>query len=104
MGDIGRFPIQGRQEKFIERLCRAHEARLTSYLTQMLGRVDVTREVALDTCEKLHRRYRPQQGLFPRAMLFKVATNCAPMHLRRRRLESALISGPAGREEIRMKA
>jgi hypothetical protein len=37
-------------------------------------------------------------------MLFKVATNCAPMHLRRRRLESALISGPAGREEIRMKA
>ena len=100
MGEIRRFPIQGRQEEFIERLCRTHEAQLLSYLTQMLGRVDIAREVAQDTYEKLHRMYRPQQVLFPRAMLFKVATNFALMQLRRRRLESALISGPAGMEEI----
>jgi RNA polymerase sigma-70 factor (ECF subfamily) len=100
MGEVRRLPVRGRSDEFIERLCRTHEAQLLSYLTQLLGRADLAREVAQDTFEKLHRMYRPQQVLFPRAMLFKVATNFALMHLRRRRLESALISGPAGMEEI----
>ena len=44
--------------------------------------------------------YRPEQVMFPRAMLFKVATNFALMHLRRRRLENAMITGSAGMEEV----
>ncbi|MDE2451114.1 MAG: RNA polymerase sigma factor [Gammaproteobacteria bacterium] len=84
----------------MERLCRTHEAQLLAYLTQMLGRPEVAREVAQDTFEKVHRMYRPEQVMFPRAMLFKVATNFALMHLRRRRLENATIMGSAGMEEV----
>lgn len=100
LGEIRHFPKTGGAEAFVAELCRAHEAQLLAYLTQMLGRVDLAREVAQDTYEQLHRTYRPEQVLFPRAMLFKVATNYALMHLRRRRVESAVISGPAGIEEV----
>jgi RNA polymerase sigma factor (sigma-70 family) len=100
MGEVRRFPRPGKPDEFIERLCRAHEAQLLAYLTQMLGRPELAREVAQDTFEKVHRMYRPEQVMFPRAMLFKVATNFALMHLRRRRLESAMITGSAGMEEI----
>ena len=99
-GEIRRFPRLGGTDAFFEQLCRAHEAQLLAYLTQMLGRVDLAREVAQDTYEQLHRTYRPEEVLFPRAMLFKVATNNALMQLRRRRVESAVISGPAGMEEV----
>ena len=100
MGEVKRFPPQGRPDEFVDRLCRTHEAQLLAYLTQMLGRPDIAREVAQDTFERLHRMYRPDQVMFPRAMLFKVATNFALMHLRRRRLESAMIMGSAGMEEV----
>jgi len=100
MGEVKRFPLQGRSDEFVERLCRAHEAQLLAYLTQMLGRPEVAREVAQDTFEQVHRMYRPEQVMFPRAMLFKVATNFALMHLRRRRLENAMITGSAGMEEV----
>jgi RNA polymerase sigma factor (sigma-70 family) len=100
MGEVRRFPVPGRPDEFVERLCRMHEAQLLAYLTQMLGRPDIAREVAQDTFERMHRVYRPDQVMFPRAMLFKVATNFALMHLRRRRLESAMIIGSAGMEEV----
>src|SRR5487761_1840811 len=100
MGEVTRFPLSGRADEFVERLCRTHEAQLLAYLTQMLGRPEVALEVAQDTFERLHRMYRPEQVVFPRAMLFKVATNFALMHLRRRRLESAMITGAAGMEEV----
>jgi RNA polymerase sigma factor (sigma-70 family) len=100
MGEVKRFPRSGKPDEFVERLCRTHEAQLLAYLTQMLGRPEVAREVAQDTFERLHRMYRPEQVVFPRAMLFKVATNFALMHLRRRRLESAMITGAAGMEEV----
>ena len=100
MGEVRHFPLPGRADEFVERLCRTHEAQLLAYLTQMLGRPEVAREVAQDTFEQLHRMYRPEQVLFPRAMLFKVATNFALMHLRRRRLENAMIMGSAGMEEV----
>ena len=99
-GEIRRFPRPAGTEAFFEQLCRAHEAQLLAYLTQMLGRADLAREVAQDTYEQLHRIYRPDQVLFPRAMLFKVATNFALMHLRRRRLESAVLAGPGGMETV----
>lgn len=100
MGEIRRFSRTGGADAFFEQLCRTHEAQLLAYLTQILGRVDLAREVAQDTYERLHRMYRPEQVLFPRAILFKVATHCALMQLRRRRVESAVISGPAGMEQI----
>ncbi|MGB6489715.1 MAG: sigma-70 family RNA polymerase sigma factor [Steroidobacteraceae bacterium] len=100
MGEVTRFPLSGRADEFVERLCRTHEAQLLAYLTQMLGRPEVAREVAQDTFEQMHRAYRPEQVLFPRAMLFKVATNFALMHLRRRRLENAMITGSEGMEEV----
>ena len=99
MGEVRRFPLSGRTDEFVERLCRTHEAQLLAYLTQMLGRPEVARELAQDTFEQVHRMYRPEQVMFPRAMLFKVATNFALMHLRRR-LESAMIMGSAGMEEV----
>jgi RNA polymerase sigma factor (sigma-70 family) len=100
MGEVKRFPRPGKPDEFVERLCRMHEAQLLAYLTQMLGRADVAREIAQDTFEKVHRMYRPEQVIFPRAMLFKVATNFALMHLRRRRLENAMITGSTGMEEV----
>jgi RNA polymerase sigma factor (sigma-70 family) len=100
MGEVRRFPLPGRTEEFVERLCRAHEAQLLAYLTQMLGRPEVARELAQDTFEQVHRMYRPERVMFPRAMLFKVATDFALMHLRRRRLETAMIMGSAGMEEV----
>ncbi len=100
MGEVKRFPRPGRPEEFIERLCRTHEAQLLAYLTQMLGRPELAREVAQDTFERVHRIYRPEQVMFPRAMLFKVATNFALMQLRRQRLENAMITGSVGMEEV----
>lgn len=100
LGEVRRFPATGGGEEFFARLCRTHEAQLLAYLTQMLGRADLAREVAQDAYEKLHQMYRPEQLEFPRAMLFKIATNFALMRLRRRRLESTLFAGPAGLEKI----
>ncbi|HEV7138104.1 MAG TPA: sigma-70 family RNA polymerase sigma factor [Steroidobacteraceae bacterium] len=100
MGEVKRFPRAGKPDEFIERLCRAHEAQLLAYLTQMLGRPEVAREVAQDAFEQVHRMYRPEQVMFPRAMLFKVATNFALMHLRRRRLENATMTSADGMEEV----
>jgi RNA polymerase sigma factor (sigma-70 family) len=100
MGEVKRFPGAGRSDELVERLCRTHEAQLLAYLTQMLGRADIAREVAQDAFERMHRTYRPDQVMFPRAMLFKVATNFALMHMRRRRLENAMIIGSAGMEEV----
>ncbi|MHB1828018.1 MAG: RNA polymerase sigma factor [Steroidobacteraceae bacterium] len=100
LGEIKRFPRSGGADAFFDQLCRAHEAQLLAYLTQMLGRVDLAREAIQDTYEQLHRMYRPEQVLFPRAILFKVATRYALMQLRRRRVESAMIGGPAGMEQV----
>jgi len=65
----------------------------------MLGDPDVAREVAQDAFANLNETYRPEQLQFPRATLFKVATNFALMHLRRRRLERALVLGPDGMDD-----
>jgi RNA polymerase sigma-70 factor (ECF subfamily) len=66
----------------------------------MLGRPDLAQEVAQDTYEKLHKMYRPDEVMFPRAMLFKVATNFALMRLRRARLERSIITGPDGMDDV----
>src|SRR5487761_1152027 len=101
MGEVTRFPLSGRADEFVERLCRTHEAQLLAYLTQMLGRPEISREVAQDTFEKMHKMYRPDQVMFPRAMLFKVATNFALMHLRRRRMEDRYWGHPVDMEYVK---
>src|SRR5437879_12250981 len=66
----------------------------------MLGQPDLAREVAQGTYEQLHKMYRPDEVMFPRAMLFKTATNFALMRLRRARLENSIITGSAGMDEV----
>jgi len=100
MGSVGQVPPSGRHEDFVERLCRAHEPQLLQYLTRMLGKPDLAQEVAQDTYEKLHKMYRPEKVMFPRAILFKIATNFALMRLRRARLESTIITGSARMDEV----
>ena len=100
MASVGQVPPSGRHEDFVEQLCRAHEAQLLLYLTRMLGHADLAREVAQDTYEKLHKMYRPDEVMFPRAMLFKTATNFVLMRLRRARLENSIITGSAGMDEV----
>ena len=46
-GDMG-GSSPGRREELVEELCRAHEPQLLHYLTRMLGRADLAREVTLD--------------------------------------------------------
>ena len=99
-GDMGGSSPQGRRTELVEALCREHESQLLQYLTRMLGRGDVAREVLQDTYERIHKLYRPEDVLFPRAMLYKIATNFALMRLRRARLESTIITGSAGMEQV----
>jgi RNA polymerase sigma factor (sigma-70 family) len=99
-GDMGgSSPPLGR-DGLVEALCRSHEPQLLQYLTRMLGRVDIAREVIQDTYERIHKLYRPEDVMFPRAMLYKIATNFALMRLRRARLESTIITGSQGMEKI----
>ena len=98
MGDVGEGSLK-RREELVEQ-CRAHEQQLLQHLTRMLGRVDLAREVVQDTYERIHKQYRPEDLRFPRAMLFKVASNFALMRLRRTRLEGTIITGSAGMEKV----
>jgi RNA polymerase sigma factor (sigma-70 family) len=100
MGGVGESSPLGKREDLLEELCRSHEPQLLQYLTRMLGRVDLAREVVQDTYEKIHKLYKPEDVMFPRAMLYKIATNFALMRLRRARLESTIITGSQGMEKI----
>jgi RNA polymerase sigma-70 factor (ECF subfamily) len=100
MGGLGEGSLRSKRTDLVEQLCRAHEPQLLQYLTRMLGRVDIAREVVQDTYERIHQQYQPADLMFPRAMLYKIATNFALMRLRRARLESSIISGPGGMEKV----
>jgi RNA polymerase sigma factor (sigma-70 family) len=74
------------QGDFLEHLCRANEGQLETYLAQMVGSADVARELVKDSFARV-RMSRPEQAAFPRAALFRVATNVALLHLRREHAE-----------------
>ena len=93
MGGLGEGSKRARRGDLVEQLCRAYEPQLLQYLTRMLGRLDLAREVVQDTYERIHEQYKPADLMFPRAMLYKIATNFALMRLRRTRLENSIISG-----------
>lgn len=99
MGRVEPIEPPERHKDFLQ-LYREHEAALLQYLKRMLGTVDLAREVAQDTYEKMHTSYRAEEVMFPRALLFRVATTTALMRLRRARLEASVISGPAGMELV----
>jgi RNA polymerase sigma factor (sigma-70 family) len=99
MGSVEPIQPPGRHEGFLQ-LYQEQEAALLIYLKQMLGTADLAREVAQDTYEKMHTSYRPENVLFPKALLFKVATTTALMRMRRLRLEASIISGDAGMDEV----
>jgi RNA polymerase sigma-70 factor (ECF subfamily) len=52
----------------------------------MVGSADIARELVKDTFARV-RMSPPEQAAFPRAALFRVATNVALLHLRSRRTE-----------------
>ena len=86
------------QGDFLERFCRANEGELETYLTQMVGSVDIARKLVKDSFARI-RMSRPEQAAFPRAALFRVATNVALLHLRRRRAERMGLEAPMGSDE-----
>ncbi len=73
----------------IQDVCRAHEAQLAEYLTRMVGSPEVARKVSQVTFAHVQERYAHRRVLFPRALLFKIATLIAVTYLQRRRLASA---------------
>ncbi|MHB8816763.1 MAG: RNA polymerase sigma factor [Steroidobacteraceae bacterium] len=86
---------------FIEQLCRSYQAPLHCYLAQMVGSQDIGQELAQQCFEYVHRTYRASRVMFPRAMLFKVATKFALMHLRRRRVEGRYWGQPVDMEYVK---
>jgi RNA polymerase sigma factor (sigma-70 family) len=94
-------PIMNTSNGFIEQLWRSYEAPLRCYLAQMVGSQDIAQELAQQCFEYVHKRYRASQVMFPRAMLFKVATNFALMHLRRRRIEDGYWGQPVNMDYVK---
>jgi len=86
------------QGDFLERLCRANERELETYFTQMVGSADIARELVKESFTRV-RTSRPEQAAFPRAALFRVATNLAFLHLRKRRAERMGLEAPMEIEE-----
>jgi RNA polymerase sigma factor (sigma-70 family) len=88
------------QGDFVARLCREYESQLQSYLTQMVGSPETARELVKDSFDRV-RIYMPERAAFPRAVLFKVATNVALMHLRQRRAAQVGVTPPMHVAEAR---
>lgn len=86
---------------FIEQLRRSYQAPLHCYLAQMVGSQEIAQELVQQCFEHVHRTYRASQVMFPRAMLFKVATNFALMHLRRQRMEDKYWGHPVDMEYVK---
>jgi RNA polymerase sigma factor (sigma-70 family) len=86
---------------YVEHLCLTYEGQLVNYLSQMLGSEEQARRVAQESFAALHAAYLRDRLHFPRAALFKIATNFALMELRRRRTENgALLQFVAISEEV----
>lgn len=78
------------QSDFVGRLPQLYGEPLLTYLTQVLGKAELAREVARDAFARLPTVYQLEQAHFPRALLFKMATNLALTHLRHQNPEDAL--------------
>jgi RNA polymerase sigma factor (sigma-70 family) len=86
---------------FIEEYFRAHDRELVGYLSRMLGDdTELAREAAQEAFVALCKSYRGEEVRFPRAMLFKAATNVALMQLRHRRCVRRRMGSPVTMEEL----
>lgn len=88
------------QRSFVDNLCIAYEAQLVHYLHQMLGSRERAQNLAQEAFAALYAADAPDKLPFPRAALFRVATNFALMELRRRRLATAGITNSVYLEEV----
>ncbi len=89
------------QSAFIEEFCRSHDRELIGYLRRMLGDdTELAREAAQEAFAALYKTYRSEEVRFPRAMLFKAATNFALMQLRHRRCVRRRMGSPTTMEEL----
>jgi RNA polymerase sigma factor (sigma-70 family) len=89
------------QSAFIEEYCRSHGRELVGYLSRMLGDdTELAREAAQEAFVALYKTYRGEEVRFPRAMLFKAATNFALMQLRHRRCVRRRMGLPTTMEEL----
>lgn len=89
-----------RQSDFVHWLSRLYREPLLTYLTQLLGRTELAREVGQDTFAKLPTPCELERVHFPRALLFRVATNLALIHLRHQSVEGAFRVGPDAMEKV----
>jgi RNA polymerase sigma factor (sigma-70 family) len=87
------------QRSFVANLSLAYEVQLVNYLHQMLGNRERASELAQESFATLV-TYTPESLPFPRAALFKVATNFALIELRRRRLANAGVTDPVRPKEV----
>lgn len=74
-------------ERSYAALWQKYSEPLLGYLTRMLGCAVLAQSVAHAACEKVHRPSKTQELPYPRAILFREATNLAVMEIRRRRME-----------------
>lgn len=88
------------QGDLLERLRQANEAELHTYLTEMIGSAEIAQELVKDSFARI-RISRPEQAAFPRAVLFRVGTNLALLHLRQRRAEQVGLAPAMESEEVR---
>jgi RNA polymerase sigma factor (sigma-70 family) len=84
----------------VEYLCREYEGQLIRYLANMLGNPELARELAQEAFAKMHTAYSSEFVRFPRAALFRIATNLALMEIRRRRVERRLLGQSVGMEHM----
>lgn len=82
----------------VNELYRRYQGQLVNYLTEMLGNRERARELAQDSFVKMHSAYSSARVHFPRAALFRIATNFALMEIRRRRVEHRFWGDSAGME------
>jgi RNA polymerase sigma factor (sigma-70 family) len=93
-----------RGDEFIAQLSHSHGPHLLEYLARMLGQIEVAREVAQDAYKEVQRLYRAEDVMFPRTMLYKIATDFALMRLRRGKSEASNITTSAAMASVPTRA
>jgi RNA polymerase sigma factor (sigma-70 family) len=89
-----------KSDEFIAELTHSHGPQLLQYLARMLGRIEAAREVAEETYKEIGGLYRAEYVMFPRATLYKIATDLALMRLRSGKSKAPIITTSAAMEWV----
>ena len=85
---------------FMEGLRRTYEKPLQDYLTQLVGSTDVAQTLSQDSFERVRKTCLEEETIpFPRAFLFKVATDFALRHFRAKSLRRLVPEAAASQED-----